>query len=1113
MNRTRPVKGEFSPKEGVMPEFACRSFVFAALLLTIPLTSSEGTAQESKPTDLTAEEQKLAADTKKLNDEAQQLYRRGKYADAVERLREALALNQKLYPVARYADGHPVLAGSLHDLGYMLLERGAYAQALSYLEQSLAMKEKLYPAAKHPDGHPELAVTLDNLGIVLQVMGAPARALPHLERALAIRRALYPAAKFPDGHPDLAQNLTILGSLHHAMGSSAKAVAYLEEALAMNQKLYPPAKYPDGHADVAFTLNNLGLLLQETGAFGKALPCLEQALAMNQKLYPPARYPDGHRVLARGLNNLGMLFNMMGTPARGLPYFEQALAMNQKLYPAARYPDGHRDLAISLINMGGMLESMGAPAKALPHHERALAMMEKLYPATKYPNGHPELAQSLENLGLLLIQMGAPVKALPYLERVLTMQQALYPPTTFPVGHPAIASILNNIGGLHREMKDPAQALRYFEPALAMRQALYPAATFPAGHPHVAASLNSVGFLLWETGAAAKAVPFLEQALAMNRTLYPAVQFANGHPDLVRSLDNLGLLLQSVGSYKLALQYHEQALGMQGRLTRGLAAIAAEADALAFVQAQPLTRDALLSCALQVPDTAAVACGAVWNTKSSVARVLAQRHAAARAAGTGHAAKLDELRTLRRRIDQLLQDRRLPPAERDGLLAKAADDRDRLDRDLAAALPMLPRAAEMDSLGPDALVPRLPEHAVLIEMVRYRRFDYDSTKLGKASEIRADCYAAFVAAKGRAVRRIELGPAEPIDAAVARWRAAIEARDDRPAATELRGMVWEKLAAHLPAGTRTLYVSPDGDLARLPWAALPTGTDRRLLDEYAVAVVPHGRFLLEQLTYPPKYDTVESVLALGQVAYHSAAWPDLPATATELKALAVRAPVLLTADTATPARVRAELPKARYAHFATHGYFDADTLKVERKRFEEAAKNRRFGDEVRPVAVSNPLGYVGLVLAGGEVLSGLALVDLSLENLRLATLSACETGLGEYTGGKGVENLQQAFHLAGCPNVIASLWKVNDAATAALMAKFYHELWVNHKPPIDALRAAQLTIYRYPELIPDLAGERGAPKLQEAVTAKAGDSRAPADGRHRADTKLWASFVLSGLGK
>ena len=147
--------------------------------------------------------------------------------------------------------------------------------------------------------------------------------------------------------------------------------------------------------------------------------------------------------------------------------------------------------------------------------------------------------------------------------------------------------------------------------------------------------------------------------------------------------------------------------------------------------------------------------------------------------------------------------------------------------------------------------------------------------------------------------------------------------------------------------------------------------------------------------------------------------------------------------------------------------------------------------------------------------SKISIVDLPLSNLQLVTLSACETGLGEYTGGEGVQGLQRAFHLADCPNVVASLWKVNDAATAALMSKFYHELWINKKEPLAALREAQLTIYRCPDLIPALAGERGAPKLKEAIAVKvlAASQESAKPQAARADTKLWAAFVLSGLGK
>jgi CHAT domain-containing protein len=282
----------------------------------------------------------------------------------------------------------------------------------------------------------------------------------------------------------------------------------------------------------------------------------------------------------------------------------------------------------------------------------------------------------------------------------------------------------------------------------------------------------------------------------------------------------------------------------------------------------------------------------------------------------------------------------------------------------------------------------------------------------------------------------------------------------------------------------------------------------------AVAQVPHGTFLLDHLKFPRSFSGSDMALVLGGVEYGPSTWPALPGTATEAQAVAALAPSkseILGKGNASAARLADRLAQARSAHLATHGEFKAAALAAERQRAAAARVDRPLGDAVRSVAAKNPLGYVGLVLAGGEVMTGLSLVDLPLENLQLVTLSACETGLGEYTGGEGVQGLQRAFHVAGCPNVVASLWSVNDAATAALMAKFYHELWINKKSIIDALREAQLTIYFHPELIPDLAGERGAPKLKEAVAVRAGSV---SDGaKTRADTKLWAAFVLSGVGR
>jgi CHAT domain-containing protein len=58
-------------------------------------------------------------------------------------------------------------------------------------------------------------------------------------------------------------------------------------------------------------------------------------------------------------------------------------------------------------------------------------------------------------------------------------------------------------------------------------------------------------------------------------------------------------------------------------------------------------------------------------------------------------------------------------------------------------------------------------------------------------------------------------------------------------------------------------------------------------------------------------------------------------------------------------------------------------------------------------------------------------------NADLVVLSACQTGLGKEVRGEGLMGLVRGFMYAGSPRVVASLWQVDDAATAELMKRFY----------------------------------------------------------------------------
>lgn len=80
----------------------------------------------------------------------------------------------------------------------------------------------------------------------------------------------------------------------------------------------------------------------------------------------------------------------------------------------------------------------------------------------------------------------------------------------------------------------------------------------------------------------------------------------------------------------------------------------------------------------------------------------------------------------------------------------------------------------------------------------------------------------------------------------------------------------------------------------------------------------------------------------------------------------------------------------------------------------------------------------------------------------LVTLSSCESALGRFDQGEGLQGLNRAFVFAGVPNVVSSLWKVYDKVSAQLMVDFYTEVLAG-KDYAMALRKAKLNLLKQAE--------------------------------------------------
>jgi CHAT domain-containing protein/Tfp pilus assembly protein PilF len=1107
----------------------------------------------------------LAANLQKLG---RALLDLGQLVQAEPVLREALAMNRKLYPAERYPAGHPDLANSLGNLGSLLQERVKLDQAEALYREALDMSRKLYPAERYPAGHIDLARSLNDLGALLQARGELVKAETLYREALAMYRRLYPAERYPAGHRHLATSLHNLGFLLRDRGELGQAEPFLREALAMHRKLYPAERFPAGHPDVAFSLNSLGFLLHDRGELGQAEPFYREALAMRRRLYPAERYPAGHFELAQSLASLGGLFFLRDELGQAEPLLREALDMFRRLYPAERYPAGHPALAQSLNNLGSLFQARGELGQAELLLREGLAMRRRLYPVERFPAGHPELANSLHTLAFLLQARGELGQAEPLYREALAMRRRLYPAERFPAGHPHLANSLNNLGLLFHERGELDQAEAYYRDALAMRRRLYPAERFPAGHYHVAFSLNALGRVLQDRGLLDQAEPFFREALAMRRRLYPTERFPAGHRELIQSLRNLGFLLRDRRELGQAEPFLRDAVAMTQALLRHFADLYGETEALNFAAQFPLSRDGYLSVTRSLPPDPHVY-EAFWQGKGALMRIAARRHddlLASRQRSThGLATQLSDVRA---QLARLLTQPPADPAENQRLLRQLTERKEALERDIAREL----KKEQPPVAGPTPalrdLSRLLPGRAIFIDFLHYVRIEHDPRRPGREGETRTPCYVAFVLSKERPAARVELGPTAPIERALKDWRRDIElgSKQTEPSDADRRlaRLIWQPLVPHIPADTEVVFLCPDADLTRLPWAALPGRLPGRvLLEDHAIVLAPHPLYLLEQLQakHRPAADD-DVLLAYGAVRYDRppgapedpaaevialnrergstshASWPYLPGTTDELAQVqghaGRRKTLVRRGSEASLAQLVRDLPQARWAHLATHGFFDDQGTRSVLQLRPEDYERARWGGRVG-VGLRNPLLLSGLVLAGadrkakdrpetfdpdGGILTGEGLLALPLERLDLVVLSACETGLGDVAGGEGVFGLQRAFHVASCRNVVASLWQVGDASTPALMTLFYHYLWDKELPPLQALRRAQLYLYYHPEEIPALAQERG-PKRD--VVAKVPDEPKPPASekpiaeterpKGRAAVKQWAGFVLSGSGR
>ena len=401
-------------------------------------------------------------------------------------------------------------------------------------------------------------------------------------------------------------------------------------------------------------------------------------------------------------------------------------------------------------------------------------------------------------------------------------------------------------------------------------------------------------------------------------------------------------------------------------------------------------------------------------------------------------------------------------------------EREDLERRLYRLLPSIRH--ELVSL--DDLAKSLPNDGVLIEFLKYKyHYDNKSNRHFGSNITNGDRYIAMILKPDGKTSYVDLGAASTIDESVARTSSAIAKLYAADRELErMAQLVIEPLLDSI-GGAKTWFVSPDGELNRLPFAALRDTTDGNYLsNKLNVNLLTTGRELLSikransqsnnktLVIANPDFDREilvksSSGLSLAQEEdtplMRSSAlgreihWAQLPGTKIEGKQIAaITGGDLLMQNNATVNQVKkARSPKI--LHLATHAFYLPDQKRKAKPKSTDNDGNRG-GVTLGSFLGEDPLLRSGIALTGANnpeldpsddgYLTALEFARLDLDGTDLVVVSACQSGLGDIQRGEGVYGLKRAIAVAGSQSSLLSLWLVDDAATAAFMSSFYQKL-------------------------------------------------------------------------
>lgn len=959
--------------------------------------------------------------------EAEQLLREQRAESsrsAIEKFKESL-------PLWRAAGNRRQEALTLKRIGDVYQPLGEYQTALTVYNQALSLNRS--NSDRQGEGE-----TLNEISYVYLTLGENERALGLSNQALRLGQT-------SGNQRGIARAYNNLGEIQYGLGELQKSLIYFDQALQLWRGL-------GDQGGQALALLNSGYVRSDLGQVKEAFNLYKESLSLWESTFD-------QRGEAITLTAIGRLYTRIGEIQDAFEFFQRAQRLIQPIGDPIWEASG-------LNGMAHLYESLGENQRAIDYYNRSLMLLRK----AKYQNGE---ATTLGDVGRVYFSQGDNEKALSHHERALAIFKA--------VGDRRMEMVeLKELGKIYEVQGDTRKALEYYDRA----RASYRKEKDLRGE---ATTLNLAGRIYADRGQKETAVAYFAQALSLSRKAeHPVGEAA--------ALNNLARLERDNGNLFAARERTEQALNIMDSLREKVNSSDLRTSYFASVRQQhEFYIDLLMQLNEKNPSTGFDA-AAFEASERFRARSFLELVSAARVGVRDKAdpALLERERQLNQQFSETAN-RRMKLAQTAGTesteAAKLTKELDELVWQLREVQAQI-RAGTIRNLMPtqplnlkDIQQRVMDDDSVLLEYMlgEERSYVWAVTRTDITSyELPARAQIETAARKFRDLLTVNQPlPNETFPQRQARIREA--AAQIPEAAAALSDLVIAPVQPKL--GTKRLIIVADGALHYIPFLALtvkPRQNDASnpgeripLLASHEIVYEPSASALAYVRNDGTPRDTPKSIAVFAnpvfdandsrvtnptppnsstdsltgevfrEVGMSDGKVPALPASRDEADAIMSFAPwgtglKALGFEASRATVTSPELAQYRILHFATHGFVDYER------------------PELSGLVLS-------LVDRNGQPQEGYFRLH-DIYNLKLSAdlvvLSACNTALGKEIKGEGLIGLTRGFMYAGAGGVAASLWKVDDEATAALMTRFYEGMFRKGLTPSAAMRDAQLWMWQ-----------------------------------------------------